>query len=266
MRIKFGVTNHEQRLMILSTRGLVILLLLTISVQLTHAATTDPVRVKTSFGLVQIDEDGQSLMVNDSTVFTRNSDSLHLLAYFKLRQEEVVLFIDACTGSSCGEPDDLYFLILKARAAPAILTADGFTTRGGNIEKAWREGDIVVVDLGYSKRAKLTSDKVTVSGGKRTLSVERKDCQTMYDLSKTYCSKKRAKQGAASSDCQVSTEDVTLISSNLSLAEMGYINGIIREHPGFQIARWRDTCVSWCNGKKVAPSDFARHVCSVAKP
>lgn len=245
-------------------RILLTLQLVITTINLSSAATINSSSIKTSFGLIRVGQDRQSLKVRNHTVFTGNNDALFLLFHFKLKQEEAILFVDACGGNDCANPDDLYFLILKAGADPAIVTADGFDIRG-DVKKAWKESDTIIVDLGYAKRAKLVSNEVTIIP-KEIYPIEKKDCRAIYNLSKSYCYTKQSTHSNPASKCEIYTTDPLIISGGLSLAEMGDINSIIREHPGFKSNEWQEICITWCHGNIVTPSDFARNVCSISRP
>lgn len=91
----------------------------------------------------------------------------------------------------------------------------------------------------------------------------------IYDFSTEYCSTGRPGAKISIQECNERArrpaDSMVTMTSDMSLADLGSINSVIRSHPGFKDEAWQTACRSMCGGQEVAYQGFEQRVCSIKR-
>lgn len=125
----------------------------------TYAADASE-RLETRIGSVSVGEIGpafmhNALLVDGKRVFIGPSDAILLWRAYQLANTDAVLFSTGCNGSSCGEPDHLYFLILRQGKKPQVISNPDFYSADSEVNPdAIPKHLNLSLDLGFERGLK----------------------------------------------------------------------------------------------------------------
>lgn len=257
----------------------VFILLILLGTQIVFARFDHDIKseiIKTPLGFQQIQEIhktryGNVLILSDTSVYVRDTimynkkilfhkavSYVQFHSYFFVNNKEIILFSTGCGGSSCGLPDQFYFLIIGADKSVKIISQNDFYNRFGF--EPTIQGNQIKIDLGYEdkkhKIAVLDRDKLTIKYiPSKKVPIKLESCEYLYEYSSEDCISYK-KIGF---DCEKYGRPY----NGSSVVAMSWVTGL-SNHPGFDASALNDACVKMCNtGVVVLFEEFKQNVCSI---
>jgi len=220
--------------------------------------------LKTKHGLVEtsrskdwLPED--TILVDGEVVFQSSDHSVYLKNLFANNKSETILFGVMCLGSSCGEAEQLYILLMDEHSKPNVLKIGAVGLNGG---RTWQDGDRIMVDLGITANINTvaTLKDGTIEYSRSSVvgqPLAENDCQWLYEVVTDEC----IGIGKAGSSCDGIPKGI-----GLSLRVLGRL-GDLEQQPSFKEDAFLETCQSSCRaGVAIAPyKKFALISCSATQ-
>ncbi|RTL33757.1 MAG: hypothetical protein EKK47_00955 [Burkholderiales bacterium] len=221
--------------------------------------------LETHYGSVSVGEIGpafmhNALLVDGKKVFVGPSDAIVLWRAYRLANADAVLFSTGCMGSSCGEPDHLYFLILGQGKKPQIISNPDFYSADSEVNPdAIPKRRNLSLDLGFEnglkKWAELKASRVVVHRDPSNASMAISDCEWIHAVTVKSCTQALANSVGVACASDVPTgSDLTEMSNLTSLAHK----------PGFNSVSLKAICRTQCEtGVQTSLKTFMENVCGI---
>ena len=221
------------------------------------AELPDMQALPTRFGrLAVVGHDGapDTVTVDGKIAFQQEQMYIALHAVYRMGDADVVLLGYDCGGSGCSD-ESLALLVLRAGAAPQVVSRDDFIAHGHQLEARLTEQDLRM-RLGFVDRKAVSA---TYSGGQLSVLTE---ASALTELSHDDCA--LVYRQVLVDSCAVTdstTFDCFHIQDDFSHANVGLLQ-YLSNLPGFRPEVFKHMCTAACRQHHAPPySTFAARVC-----